>query len=68
MGDWDDDWENSTVTIQQADNHIGKEDAIDTEALEKKAKEETKKKAEEEAKKKKEEEEAKAAKSKKKGT
>lgn len=67
MGDWDEDWESAAVTITKADNKHANEDTVDTEALEKKAKEEAKKKVEEEARKKKEEEEAKAAKNKKKG-
>ncbi|KAL4465844.1 hypothetical protein ABPG74_004081 [Tetrahymena malaccensis] len=67
MGDWDEDWESADIKIEQAQNQFAKEDAVDTLALEKKAKEEAKQKAEEEARKKKEEEEAKAAKNKKKG-
>lgn len=58
MGDWEDDWESGAVTITKAENTFAKEDKVDTEALEKQAKEEAKKKQEEENKKKKEEEEA----------
>jgi len=59
MGDWDEDWESSApVTITKAENTFAKEDTVDTEAVEKKAKEDAKKKLEEENKKKKEAEEA----------
>lgn len=65
MGDWDNDWENTAVTITKADNTFAKEDTIDTEAVERQAKEDAKKKQEEENKKKKEEEEAAKKKNKK---